>query len=435
MIAAKWAARLFCEPVAFPLSFFPKRNRGPRFRSIPPRPLSLRLPVRPRNVPHERLPVEIEQTQWTNRTGWLPSPPGKLGGSANLALVFSSSSLVGNPARSAEILSAFPRAIVLGCSTAGEICGTRVSDDSIVVSAVRFDRSSVGGSIVRFAAGEPSFQVGKRLAAELDHSRLRHVFVLSNGLGVNGSDLVRGLASRLPADVAVTGGLAGDGGRFRHAPILWGGSAESNAVAAIGFYGSGLRIGFGSMGGWDPFGPERLVTRSQGNELFEFDGKSALALYKKYLGDHAAGLPATGLFFPLSIRAPGCESSLVRTLLAVDETRQSMTFAGDVPEGSLARLMKANSDRLIDGAVGAAKLGTNAIAPATPQLAILISCVGRKMVLRQRAEEEIEGVREVLGPDAVLSGFYSYGEIAPQFPSSRGELHNQTMTVTLLSES
>ena len=311
----------------------------------------------------------IEQTQWTKQAGWLPSPPGKLGDSASLALVFSSSPLVGDPARIADIRAAFPRAILLGCSTSGEICGTRVSDDSIVVSAVRFERSSVHGACVRFAPAEPSFRVGERLAAELNPSRLRHVFVLSNGLGVNGSDLVRGLASRLPPEVAVTGGLAGDGGRFQNAPILWNGSVESNAVAAVGFYGPDLRLGFGSMGGWDPFGPERLVTRSLGNELFEFDGKSALALYKKYLGDHAAGLPATGLFFPLSIRAPDSDDSLVRTLLAVDETRHSMTFAGDVPEGSLARLMKANSDRLIDGAVGAAKMAALSIAPAQPAVA------------------------------------------------------------------
>ena len=290
------------------------------------------------------------------------------------------------------------------------------------------------GACIQIQAEENSFRLGERLAQSLEPRGLRHVFVLSNGLKINGSDLVRGLTSVLPLDVAVTGGLAGDGGRFLETPVLWGGDVQFDTVAAIGLYGDRLKIGYGSLGGWDPFGPERLITRSRGNRLYEFDGKSALELYKKYLGEHAKGLPATGLLFPLSIRTREGERGLVRTLLAIDDAEQSMVFAGDIPEGAYARLMKANFDRLIDGAVGAAKTNQDMMGSFPAELAILISCVGRKMVLRQRIEEEVEGVREVLGPQAVLTGFYSYGEISPHAPRSRCELHNQTMTITTLSE-
>jgi len=168
--------------------------------------------------------------------------------------------------------------------------------------------------------------------------------------------------------------------------------------------------------------------------LYELDGKSALELYKRYLGDHAKGLPATGLLFPLSLRTKEGEAGLVRTILSIDEEVQSMTFAGDVPEGAYARLMKANFDRLVDGAVGAAKVSYEAIGSSSPDLAILISCVGRKMVLRQRIEEEVEGVREVLGDRTILTGFYSYGEISPFTPGAKCALHNQTMTITTFSE-
>jgi len=191
-------------------------------------------------------------------------------------------------------------------------------------------------------------------------------------------------------------------------------------------------VGYGSRGGWDPFGPERVVTRSRGNVLYEVDGRSALALYKTYLGTHARDLPASGLLFPLSLRTRG-GSGVVRTILAVDEAAQSMTFAGDVPEGAYVRLMKANFDRLIDGAVSAARTSYEAIGSVVPDLAILISCVGRKLVLKQRVEEEVEGVRDIMGA-APLTGFYSYGEISPFTPSARCELHNQTMTITTLSE-
>jgi hypothetical protein len=231
----------------------------------------------------------------------------------------------------------------------------------------------------------------------------------------------------------VTGGLAGDGARFGETLVFKGDVPEKGAIAVVGLYGSRLKVGFGSLGGWAPFGPERLVTRAKANILFELDGRPALGLYKQYLGEHANGLPATGLLFPLSVRSEPGETPVVRTILAVDEQQQSMTFAGDVPEGAHARLAKANVDRLVDGAVDAARASRPASAVA-PTLAILISCVGRKLVLKQRVEEEVEGVRAILGEQAVLTGFYSYGEIAPFSLGERSELHNQTMTITTFAE-
>jgi len=51
------------------------------------------------------------------------------------------------------------------------------------------------------------------------------------------------------------------------------------------------------MGGWDPFGPERLITKSKENILYELDGQSALELYKKYLGEHAKVFPQQDFCF------------------------------------------------------------------------------------------------------------------------------------------
>ncbi len=205
-------------------------------------------------------------------------------------------------------------------------------------------------------------------------------------------------------------------------------------IAVIGLNGSRLKIGYSSLRGWDSFGPERLITNSKGNVLYELDAHSALELYKKYLGEHAKDLPATGLLFPLCIRSKSGDKGVVRTILSVDENKHSMTFTGDVPEGSYARLMKANFDRLIDGAVGAAKTSYQARGSVTPNLAILISCVGRKLILKQRIEEEVEGVRDIFSEKTILAGFYSYGEIAPFVPGTQCELHNQSMTITTLLE-
>jgi hypothetical protein len=377
--------------------------------------------------------LEIEQCHWTRSGGWQPTAPGRLEG-ADLAFVFGATDVLREPEPFGALRRSYPDAWLFGCSTAGEICDTRVTDDSVVVTAVGFESTTVAGAAEPIGGSDESAAVGERLAARLPHEGLVHVLVLSDGQLVNGSDLVRGPGARLPAGVTVTGGLAGDGARFAGTLVIGDGPPATGTVAAVGLYGDRLRVGYGSLGGWDPFGPERLITAARGNVLYELDGRSALELYKTYLGQHAAELPAAGLLFPLSIRASEHTDGVVRTILAVDEREQSLTFAGDVPEGAYARLMKANFDRLIDGAVGAARTSYEAVGTAAPDLALLISCVGRKLVLKQRIEEEVEGVREVLGPRPVLTGFYSYGEISPFTPSARCELHNQTMTITTLAE-
>lgn len=378
--------------------------------------------------------MEVEQGRWTESNGWQPKPLGELGNDAGLVLLFGSRGILRERRELDELRRLYPNAHFMGCSTAGEICGTQVTDESLVVTAVQFERTHLTGASVKIGDAKHSEDAGARLAGSLDPSGLTHAFVLSDGLHVNGSDLVRGLTTNLPDNVTVTGGLSGDGELFQQTLVLWNGVPEEGTIAVLGFYGDHLKVGCASLGGWDPFGPERVVTRSSGNVLYELDGQSALSLYKEYLGDHAKGLPATGLLFPLSIRTQSGETGVVRTILSVNESDQTLTFAGDVPLGSIARLMKANFDRLVDGAVGAAKASLGENPSSTPDLAILISCVGRKLILKQRIEEEVEGVRDVLGDAAVLTGFYSYGEISPFTPNAKCELHNQTMTITTLSE-
>ncbi len=327
----------------------------------------------------------------------------------------------------------YGKAYVVGCSTAGEIIGTEVHDDSVVATALQFASTRVLGHTLTLQDNLTSLQAGRKLAGDLDQERLVHVLVLCDGLVSNGSDLARGMAEVLPDAVAVTGGLAGDGANFERTHVVADAKPAEKTVVVIGFYGDDLTVGYGSLGGWDTFGPERVVTRAEGNVLYELDGKSALQLYKEYLGEHADGLPATGLLFPLSVRVGDDEKGLVRTILAIDEKAQSMTFAGDIPVGSCARLMSANFSRLVDGASGAASAAQENLS-SDADVALLISCVGRKMVLKQRIEEEVEAVQEVVGSGATLMGFYSYGEIAPFVKNSKCELHNQTMTITTFSE-
>jgi hypothetical protein len=378
------------------------------------------------------LDMQIQTLSYDATTGWSAPLDGSLDSARTLVLAFASPGFADHLEPFRDLARAFPRAHVLGCSTAGEIHATRVRDNTIAVAIARFEHTPLRTAVATLSRTNDSFDAGLRIARSLDAPDLRAVFVLSSGdaIGINGSDLVHGINEVLAGRATVTGGLAGDGARFQHTWVLADGVPTAGVVAAVGMYGDRVRIGHGSKGGWDIFGPERVVTRATGNVLFELDGRPALQLYKDYLGERAAGLPATGLLFPLAVRSSDeSERRLVRTILAVDEATQSLTFAGDVPEGALAQLMRANFDRLIQGASDAA-LGCAGDGPA---LSLAISCVGRRLVLGELTEAETEAVADVLPAGTAQIGFYSYGEISP-YTDGTCDLHNQTMTLTTLGE-
>ncbi|MGB0712202.1 MAG: FIST signal transduction protein [Gammaproteobacteria bacterium] len=375
--------------------------------------------------------MQIESFSY--RDGAWSGMPSAMDSSNTLLVVFGGARFLDEPGPIAELHAAFPQSLLMGCSSAGEISGVEVNDDSLSVAAVRFESSRIRLASAVLDDADRSAEAGAELARALRDEGLKGVFVLSEGLSVNGTELVRGINANLAENVVVTGGLAGDGARFERTWVIHDGRPVSGRAVAVGFYGDRVQIGHGSKGGWDIFGPQRQVTRSEGNVLFELDGKPALGLYKDYLGELADELPASGLRFPLALRdAADAERELVRTILAVDEETQSMTFAGDIPQGAYAQLMRANFDHLVDGAEEAA-LMTRAASGDGPMLAIAISCVGRRMVLGERTEDEVEATLDIFPEGTHQIGFYSYGELSP-YASGSCDLHNQTMTLTTVRE-
>ncbi len=333
-----------------------------------------------------------------------------------------------------KLHSLYPNAIKIGCSTAGEILGNQVYDNSVALTAVAFDHVKLKLVEVDIEDVDgDSFNAGKSISTQCQGPSLRHILVLSDGLNVNGAELVKGLHDELSESVSITGGLAGDGPDFGKTFVIINDQITNKKIGALAFYGDDLKIGFGSKGGWDSFGVERLVTKSNKNVLYELDNQPALSLYKSFLGDKAKDLPSSGLLFPLSLRDDDNKTPVVRTILAIDEEAQSLTFAGNIPEGAYVRLMKANVDRIINGAEKSAII-TKETMNDECQLAFLISCVGRRLVMKQLVEEEVEAVNDVLGPQVSTTGFYSYGEIAPFDKFTPCALHNQTMTITTFAE-
>lgn len=306
----------------------------------------------------------------------------------------------------------------------GEIAGDEILDDGVSLAIVSFEVTTVRVSTVPVAP-----DAGRALGEALQGDGLAHVFVLSDGLQVNGSALVAGLREQLGDGVVVTGGLAGDGSRFGSTWVWDGRAPLEGHVVGLGLYGEALEVQHACGGGWEPFGIERTVTSSRDNVLMALDGRPALALYKEYLGDLADELPATGLLFPLALLDRHGDD-MVRTILAVDEEAQSLTFAGDVPEGSRVRLMRTTLDSLVDAAAEA----TATVSGGGPVLALVVSCVGRRLVLADRAEDEPEAVSDQLPAGSGLLGFFSYGELSPTADGTC-DLHNQTMTLTVWRES
>lgn len=347
-----------------------------------------------------------------------------------LIILFGSRYLLAENGWYRNLADHFPDARIVSMSTSGNIIEEEVQEETIVANFICFDKTRIKTLVTNVARQASSFDAGIEIASHLMQPDLCHVMVFSDGAKVNGSEFVRGLSKDMK--VPVTGGLAGDGARFEKTLVGLDSPPEEGNIVGIGFYGEHLSVGYSHFGGWDPFGPERIVTRSQGNVLFELDGKSALELYKNYLGEKAKELPGSALLFPLSMKQSPTAQALTRTILSIREDG-GMVFAGDLPEGSTVQLMKANFERLIDASALAAENSFSRMQEGA-ELAILISCVGRKLVLGQRVEEEVEAVREVLGPGPVMTGFYSYGEMSTTQGSGTCELHNQTMTITVLKE-
>lgn len=383
--------------------------------------------------------MKLETFQYTTSKGWSTQKFPELDSEQTLVLVFAAPEFINNPAPIKKLAEHYPQSKIMGCSSAGEILGPAISDNSISVAVIRFEKTALKVISVEINNADDSYQSGVAIAKQLDGNDLQNIFVLSDGLKVNGTELVRGL-NKTKEQVVITGGLAGDGDRFKQTWAIYKGEILKNHIVAAGFYGKHIHIGHGSRGGWDIFGPERRITRSKNNILYELDHRPALALYKEYLGEKAAGLPATGLLYPLAIRKDDTDArQLVRTILAVDEKEQSLTFAGDIPTGYLAQLMRANFDRLITGANEAGELAKStlldsksAVVPG-PVLSIAISCIGRRLLLGERTEEETESTLESLPPKTQQIGFYSYGELSP-YASGTCDLHNQTMTLTTICE-
>ncbi len=353
---------------------------------------------------------------------------------ANLIIGFGSKPLMLDDFVYAQLSARYPAAEIVLCSTAGEIIGNQVLEESVVITVIAFEKTKVQTAIYHLESQADSYAAGEMLIGQLNGDSLAGVFMLADGLIVNGSQLVKGIESGNKTGVSITGGLAGDATHFKSTMVGLNAAPSRGNVVAIGFYGQHLDLRYAAEGGWDVFGPQRTVTKSSGTKVYEIDGKNAIELYNIYLGPYTADRTSSSMLFPLSVHLPGQALPLVRSISSINAKENCLILTGDIPEGSLIQFMKASFDKLIEAAADAAGKLKPKEERYIPKLALLVSCIGRKNILEKRIVEEVEMVAEHFGGDTALLGFYSYGEISPQMVGGPCELHNQTMTITSIHE-
>lgn len=381
----------------------------------------------------------IRQESITDKQGLKDLPGASPLPGASLVLVFGSVKRFGESRLNALLRTRYPAAQLVGCTTSGEISGSgEVFDDSLQITAIQWEKATQRVVHTRMQGMQSSHEAAQQLASQLKADNLKTVLVFSDGLNVNGSELLEGFQSVL-GDIPVVGGMAGDNANFAKTLQLFNDVVTDNLIIAVGMYGEHLITASGALGGWKPYGPPRKITRAIKNVVYEMDGKPALPLYRMYIGEHfAKGLPGTGLKFPFAIIEDGKkEVEKIRTLLAVNPAENSLTFAGNVEEGETVRLCQTSHEKLVEGAGGAARHIQQLLngAESTQQgLALCVSCVGRKLVMAHQITDEVRTVQQIMGPRTAIAGFYSYGEFCPRPNTSDNVLHNQTMTIGYISE-
>lgn len=336
--------------------------------------------------------------------------------------------------------SVIPGTPVVGCTTDGEISTPGLSTDSVVVLALASDQIKFSTVAVDFLS-QDSFKAGIKVGDQFINTNVKYMQIFSDGLLGNGSKIVEGIQKVLGKSIIIAGGTAGDGSLFTRTYQYHNDKVLTNSIVGVGFEGK-FSFSTGVSSGWTPVGMAKEVTKSTGNVVYELDGQPALDVYKKFLGKHASMLPAVGVEYPLALLGPQGDVGedgyfLCRATMGVDHEKGSITFAGDVPQGVMVKMTMGNDLDVIKAAKEAAQRALDQLKKnknIQPKVVFLYSCMARKIVLGSRTNEEILAVKEVIGKDFPIIGFYTYGEYAPIGKQNMSCLHNEVATITIIGE-
>jgi hypothetical protein len=237
--------------------------------------------------------------------------------------------------------------------------------------------------------------------------------------------------------IPLVGGAAGDEWRFEKTyqycqdQVL----TQTTVGAALG---GDFTFGIGVRHGWEPVGLPMKVTKSRGHRLYELNGRPAAQFYQDTFGEHVdflhqESLGRAGVLYPLGMSTPHSTEFLLRAAFSL-EADGAVHYAADLPEGAEVCLMIGS----VEGAVKAARIAAmealSQMQGRTPQMAFVFNCIARRRMFGRHAVEEIETIRDIIGMQVPVAGFYTFGEIAPVegLKTNPTSFHNETVVILLL---
>jgi hypothetical protein len=371
-------------------------------------------------------------TATDSRQAGLDAATGALRGADPRLLVIFASSAHDLPAMLAGVRSLAPEVPLVGCTTAGEIATAGPSDAGVVVTAIGGSGFSVSTNVARNASSDLR-QAGATAAACAENgpsSEHQVLLLLTDGLGGDQQEVVRGAYSVVGGSVPLVGGCAGDDLAMKKTFQFFDGEVLEDAVVGAAI-NSDAPLGIGVQHGWAPVGTPFLVTASSGTRVLALDDRPALDVYLERLGapDDARTDPAAFTRFALThpfglSRRSGEE---VRFIAEANFADRSIGCIAEVPQGGLAWIMEGDAGSVLDATAAACTQAVDGLDGRAPLGFLAFDCIARRGVLGDAGiREEVARITS-FSRGAPVAGFYTYGEIARTHGVNG--FHNQTLVV------
>lgn len=306
---------------------------------------------------------------------------------------------------------------IVGCTTAGAITNKGLHENSVILLALGGERAKfypVKAENISKSMREAGREFGQKIS-EATNKSAKLAFIFSDALSGNGTELTRGVLEILGANFALTGGAAGDDMSFKKTFQYYGNEVLTDA--AVGFAVTGdIKYGVGAGHGWEPIGNPRIATKTAGTTIFELDGKPAFSMYQDFFQNRASdfkqALSLAAVSYPLGMKVKGSDKYMIRVPLAVNEDG-SIVCGAEVLEGSEINLMIGTIASALWAARDTSEKVNSKLGDVNPRIVFVSDCVARKILYGERVNSEVSLISEIMGNEAQIFGFFSYGQISP----------------------
>jgi hypothetical protein len=331
---------------------------------------------------------------------------------------------------------------LVGCTTGGEICSEGPQRGSVVLTALKSKQAKIFTAKVerisknlRKAGEEFGSILTKNIPPEIGGT----IFVFPDGLSGNMTELIRGIYDSIHPTIDLVGGGAGDELKFERTYQFYNNEVLTDSVVGV-YLNTDIFCGYGVRHGFSPTGEPFLVTKAKGNILYELNQKPAIDAYLEYFGlsKDEKGLEKLGAmkevnFYPLGI--PIWREEYLIVHLNYRNPDGSIICANEIQENSIVRIMRANKEDILNATRLAVNQALSMIKGKKIRVCFIFDCVTRPYLLEESIGEELRIVKEILGEDIPVSGFYTYGEIGRcSVAGGRPLFHTMTFVISILAE-